>query len=138
MKNKLFFTAIIFYEIFAFTGCGNLTGNVFGVNELVNKVTNDKDAWIGKEVTVSGYASHSSGVDDEKNFRLNIVEDKHDESERYVDCIIPPGDLTEAITSKTIEVNGKNVEVKGKIASVYTQNYLNMKRVRLESCELKK
>ena len=137
--RKIFsLTAILSFASFAFTACGNLNGNAFSVGELVDKVTSDKDAWIGKDVIVSGYVLNTAGSADAKGYSLSMTEHGRDESERYVDCEIPPGDLAEAIKSETIEVKGKTVEVNGKIASVYTQSYLNMKRVKLESCELKK
>ena len=131
MKKIFFLAAIASFGIFALAGCGNEGAKVFKVNELVDKVTSDKDGWKGKEVTVSGYVSHMSGSDGANGYRLNMIDHRNDESERYVVCKVPQGDLPEGITTKT-------VEVKGKIGTVHTQSYLNLKSVTLDSCELKK
>jgi len=130
MKKIFIFTAIACFGIFALAGCGNAGEKVFKVGELVDKVTADKDGWKGKEVIVSGYVS-IVGSGDANDYRLNMTNHRNDESERYVICKVPQGNLPEGIESKTIEV-------KGKIGSVHTQNYLNMKSVTLDSCELKK
>ncbi|HEY0770687.1 MAG TPA: hypothetical protein VGD31_10175 [Sphingobacteriaceae bacterium] len=131
MKKIFFLLAMASFQIFALAGCGNTTEKVFKVNELVDKVTVDKDGWKGREVTVSGYVMHTSGSGGANGYVLNMKDQRNDESERYVVCKVPQGDLPEGIAAKTIEV-------KGKIGSVTMQNYLNLKSVMLDSCELKK
>ena len=131
MKKKIFLLTIAYVLIFALAGCGVSGEKVFGVNELVDTVTADQDGWIGKEVTVSGYVSHMSGSDGANGYFLNMINDRRDESERYVVCKVPQGALPEGIATQT-------VEVKGKIGSVKTQNYLNQKRVTLDACGFKK
>ena len=131
MKKILFLLAIASFEIFALAGCGNTSEKVFEVNELVNKVTADKDGWKGKEVTVSGYVTHMSGSDGKNGYHLSMKNHRNDESERHVVCKVSQGDFPEGIATKT-------VEVKGKIGLIHTQNYLNLKSVTLDSCEVKK
>ena len=124
---KLFFLLIFF----ALAGCVNMGERVFKVGELVDEVTADEDGWKGKEVTVSGYVSVMSGADDANIYKLNMIDNRSDESERYVICKIPQKGLPEEIATKTITV-------KGKIGAIYTQTYLNLKTVTLDSCEIKK
>jgi len=131
MKKIFFLLAIASFEIFALAGCANTTEKVFKINELVDKVTADKDGWKGKEVTVSGYVTHMSGSDGANGYVLNMIDQRNDESERYVVCKVPQGSLPEGIATKTIEVEGK-------IGSVTMQNYLNMKSVVIDFCELMK
>lgn len=131
MKKMFFLPAIASFGIFALAGCGNTSEKVFKVGELVEKVTADKDGWKGKEVTVSGYVTHMSGSDGANGYHLNMTDHRNDESERHVVCKVPQGVLPEGIATKT-------VEVKGKIGLVTKQNYLNLKSVVLDSCELKK
>lgn len=130
---KIFFllTAIASFVIFALAGCGNESEKVYKVGELVDKVTADQDGWKDKEVTVSGYVSLTSGADGANGYSLNMVDNRNDETERHLICKIPQKDLPEGIADKTIVV-------KGKIGLIYTQNYLNLKNVTLDSCEIKK
>lgn len=114
---------------FVFVGCGNTSEKVFGVIELVGKATADKDGWKGKEVIVSGYVSNVS-PHGANGYVLHMINHRRDESERHVHCSVPQGDLPEGIANTTIEV-------KGKIGLVTTQNYLDMKTVTLDSCELR-
>jgi hypothetical protein len=129
--KKFFLLTIAYFVIFALAGCGVSGEKIFGVNDLVDTVTAGQDGWAGKEVTVSGYVSHMSGLDGANGYFLNMINDRRDESERYVVCNVPQGVLPEGIATQT-------VEVKGKIGSVKTQNYLNQKRVTLDACEIKK
>jgi hypothetical protein len=131
MKKILLLLVMASFGTFVLSGCGNTGGEVFGVNELVDTVTADQDGWIGKEVAVSGYVSHMSGSNGANGYFLTMINYRRDQSERYVICTVPHGVLPEGIATQT-------VEVKGKIGSVKTQNYLNQKRVTLDSCELKK
>ena len=144
MKKTFFLPAIAFFGIFALAGCGKTAekanaeafkdvspNTTYKVGELVDKVTADKDGWKGKEVTVSGYVIHTSGLGGANGYVLNMQNQWSDESERYVVCKVSQGDLPEGTATKTIKV-------KGKIGSVTMQNYLNIKTVILDSCEIKK
>ena len=122
---KLFFLLILLIS----AGCTKKGENYFKVGELVDKVTADENTWKGKEVIVSGYVSNTSGSESENGYNLNMTDHRNDESERRVYCKISQKNLPEGIESKTIEV-------KGKIGSVTRRNYLNMKTVTLESCEI--
>jgi hypothetical protein len=122
MRSLLLVTAS--FAIFALGGCGG--EKVYGVIDLVEKVTRDEAAWTGKEVVVSGYASISEG-----KTLLNLVADLHSGTESHILCQIPKASATD-------DLYGKHVTVKGKIGKVHTQNYLNLKTVTLEPCELVK
>lgn len=127
MRPLLLITAS--FVIFALGGCGGRGEKVYGVIDLVGKVTSDQAAWTGKEVVVSGYPSLYNGNTDPIN--LNLVEDLHSGTESHIYCAIPKA----AVTG---DLDGKFVTVKGKIGKVHTQNYLNLKTVTLEPCELVK
>ncbi|HMS41541.1 MAG TPA: hypothetical protein PKE69_15015 [Pyrinomonadaceae bacterium] len=130
MKKIIFLTAIVSFGIFAIAGCGITGEKVFTVSELVDKAVADKDGWSGKEVTVSGYVQIASGSDGLNGYSLNLNSHRNDESERHVTCKVSQGTLPKDIETKTIEV-------KGKIGAIHTQNYLNMRKVTLESCVIK-
>lgn len=127
MKTLLLITAS--FVIFAFGGCGGKVEKVYGVIDLVEKVTADEAAWTGKEVVVSGYPSLYAGNTDP--IKLNLVADLHSGTESHIYCDIPKASVTE-------DLQRKFVTVKGKIGKVHTQNYLNLKTVTLEPCELVK
>ena len=131
MNKIIFLLAIVSFEIFALAGCGNTTGKVFKVGELVDKVTADIAGWKGKQVTVSGYVSYMPNSDGANGYVSNMTDHRSDESERHIICKVPQGVLPEGIATKAIEV-------KGRIGSVTKQHYLNLKSVTLDSCELKK
>ena len=117
------------FMVFALGGCGGSGEKVYGVIDLVDKVTRDEAAWMGKEVAVSGYPSLYNGNIDP--VVLNLVEDLHSGTESHIYCTVPKASVTENLDRKL-------VTVKGKIAKVHTQNYLNLKTVTLETCELVK
>ncbi len=124
MRSLLLVTAS--FIIFALGGCGGSGEKVYGVIDLVEKVTSEEAAWTGKEVVVSGYASISDG-----NTSLNLVADLYSGTESHIYCQIPKASATD-------DIYGKLVTVKGKIGKVHTQGYLNLKTVTLELCELVK
>jgi hypothetical protein len=109
-------------------GCGR-GEKVYGVIDLVEKVTRDEAAWTGKEVVVSGYPSLYAGNTDP--IKLNLVEDLYSGTESHIYCTVPKASITD-------DLNKKLVTVKGKVGKVHTQNYLNLKTVTLETCELVK
>ncbi len=111
--------------IFAFGDCGG--EKVYRVIDLVGKVTRDEAAWTGKEVVVSGYPSLYNGNTDPVT--LNLVEDLHSGTESHIYCAVPKASVID-------DLDEKLVTVKGKIGKVHTQNYLNLKTVTLESCQL--
>lgn len=117
------------FMVFALGGCGGSGVKVYGVIDLVEKVTRDQAAWMGKEVVVSGYPSLYNGNIDP--VVLNLVEDLYSGTESHIYCAVPKASVTENLDRKL-------VTVKGKIGKVHTQNYLNLKTVTLEPCELVK
>ena len=127
MRSLLLFTITL--VIFALDGCGGSGKTVYGIIDLVEKVTSDEPAWRGKEVVVSGYPSLYNGNTDP--IMLNLVEDLHSGTESHIYCTVPKTTITD-------ELDKKLVTVKGKISKVHTQNYLNLKTVTLEPCELLK
>jgi hypothetical protein len=127
MRAFLLITASLL--IFTSAGCGKNGEKVYGIIDLVGRVTSDEAAWKGKEAVVSGYASLYDGNTDP--IKLNLVEDLYSGTESHIYCDIPKSAVSEDLRSKL-------VTVKGKIGKVHTQNYLNLKTVRLEPCELVK
>lgn len=93
------------------------------VIELVDSVAADKDAWKGKEVTVTGYVS---GMSNSGNHQLLTLTNDPTSINKSITCAFP-GDKPDVFT--------KTVEVKGKINSVSTGG---VTMVNLEPCELKK
>jgi hypothetical protein len=117
------------FVIVALGRSGGRGEKVYGVIDLVEKVTRDEAAWKGKEVVVSGYPSLYAGNTDP--IKLNLVEDLYSGTESHIYCTVPKASVTDDLRSKL-------VTVKGKIGKVHTQNYLNLKTVTLEPCELVK
>ncbi|HTH38508.1 MAG TPA: hypothetical protein VL572_11100 [Pyrinomonadaceae bacterium] len=126
MRSLLLFAAS--FAIFAHGGCGGSGETVYGIIDLVEKVTSDEAAWTGKEVVVTGYPSLYDGNTDP--IKLNLVEDLYSGTESHIYCSIPKAAVSEDLRSRRITV-------KGKIGKVHTQNYLNLKTVTLEACEIK-
>lgn len=127
MRSLLLVTIAL--VIFALDGCSGRGEKVYGIIDLVGKVTSDKAAWTGKEVVVSGYPSLYNGNTDP--VMLNLVEDLHSGTESHIYCTVPRATVKD-------ELDKKLVMVKGKIGKVHTQNYLNLKTVTLEPCEFVK
>lgn len=132
MKKTFFLSAIAFLGIFVLAGCGKTAEKAnteapkavspettFKVNELVDKVSAEKDTWKGKEVVVTGLITFRSGIN------VGLVNKKWDP--QSVVCVIqtPPK-----------EELGETVEVKGKISEVITQG--ENTAVKLDPCEIKK
>ena len=142
--RKISLLTVISLGIFAFAGCGNTaekantsekanTGAVaVKVDELVNSAIADKDAWMGKEVAVTGHVMMTSRAEGESGYTMSLVKDKdsrNSETGNSVNCTVQ-GDVPKA------EVVLKTVEVKGKIKRVNGTG--KWKLVELEPCELKK
>ncbi len=130
--KKIILLMVISLGIFGLAGCGKTAekantdatkdvspDKAFKVNELVEKVSADKDTWKGKEVIVTGLITFRSSIN------VGLVNKKWDKE--VVVCVIqvPPKE----------ELN-ETVEVKGKISELVTQG--ESKAVKLEPCEIKK
>ena len=96
------------------------------VVELVDSAAADKAAWKGKEVTVTGFVSGTSGSGD--HLLLTLTSEQLATNKKQVSCAVKG--------VKSDEVFSKTVEVKGKIFFVNTDG--EYKSVNLEPCELKK
>lgn len=131
MKSLLLITAS--FAIFALGSCDGsgrvLTG--YAVDELADKAVANEEAYMGKEVVVSGYASSPSPNMDSNGYSLQLDFDRYSPIERQLSCIVPQGKAPEGIYSKW-------VTVKGKIVNIHRQAYMDLKSVRLEPCELVK
>ena len=134
--KKIILINVISFGIFALAGCGNTAEKTntepVKVNELVNKAVAYKDAWMGKEVAVTGYVMMTSGAEGQSGYNLSLVTDKdsrNSETGNSVSCTVQPGVPKEEVVLKTVEVKGKIKRVDG------TGKW---KMVTLDPCELKK
>ncbi len=93
--------------------------------DLVDSVAAGKDGWKGKEVTVAGFVSATSGSG--KQQLLTLTSEQMATNKKNVSCAFQ-GDMT--------AVFSKNIEVKGRISYISTDG--EYKSVSLEPCELKK
>ena len=98
------------------------------VNEFVDKVAANLNAWKGKEVTATGYVSMTSPRGNEDGYMLQLRNDEKGGSAKMVGCIVRKGSMPEGIALKT-------VEVKGTVSEVRIDN--NLKVVSLDPCTLK-
>lgn len=121
--------ALTFLGLFVLASCRTNGDGVFSVIELVDRVAADEAAWTGKVVNVSGYVSLMPSPSGPQIF-VNLVNDRNTSVESHVLCKIPTATLPE-------EVSGKTITVKGTVASYYHQNYLNLRNVTLDPCEIK-
>ncbi len=133
MKSLLLITAS--FVIFALAGCGGGGGGKvllgYAVDELADKAVANEEAYMGKEVVVSGYASSPSPNMDSNGYSLGLDFDPYSPIDRQLSCIVPQGKAPEGLDSKW-------VTVKGKIVNIHRQTYMDLKSVRLEPCELVK
>jgi hypothetical protein len=142
--KKIILLTVISLGIFAFAGCGSTaekgnttekanTGAVaVKVDELVNSAIADKDAWMGKEVAVTGYVMMTSNAEGQSGYNMSLVKDKdsrNSETGNSVSCTVQAGVPKDEVVLKTVEVKGKIKRVDG------TGNW---KMVTLDPCELKK
>lgn len=104
------------------------TVKIYKVDELAAAALADKDAWKGKEVTVTGefgsYSIMGGGLGYE--IRLKSPGDQYNKNNVY--CKGIQGDEPKGMM-------GKTVEIKGKIETVESGEYNN---INLKPCELKK
>ena len=132
--KKISLLTVVALGIFALISCGNTaekanTGTVaVKVDELVNSAIADKDAWMGKEVAVTGYVGAYTGSGGALGYRITLKNEAGSQSKNGVFCTVPQGDVPK-------ELVGKTVEVKGKFQSVESSEYI---WVKLDPCELKK
>ena len=96
------------------------------ISDLVDSVASDKDAWKGKEVTVTGYVSGTSGS--ESRLLLTMTDEQTATNKRDISCALQG--------VKSADVFTKTIAVKGKISSSNMDS--EFKSVNLDPCELKK
>jgi hypothetical protein len=99
------------------------------VNEFVDKVVANQNAWKGKEVTATGYVSMVSPKGNEDGYNLQLRNDEKGGSDaKVIGCSVQKGGVPEGIVMKAVEVKGTVSEVSiGDIS----------KAVRLDPCTLK-
>ena len=143
--KKIILLAIASFGIFALAGCGNTTEKAntaakantgavaVKVDELVNSAIADKDAWMGKEVAVTGHVMMTSRAEGESGYTMSLVKDKdsrNSETGNSVNCTVQGGTPKEEVVLKTVEVKGKIKQV--------LDGARKWKLVELDPCELKK
>lgn len=127
MALKLILTAC--FAAVALAGCAAREG--YAVNEIAEKANANKEAFMGKEVVVYGYVSGVSPELDKDGYKINLDFDLYSPVERHVTCIVPHGQPTEWLDKKS-------VTVKGKIIDIHSQNYMGLKSIQLDPCEIVK
>ena len=118
---------VLVVGLITLNGCsstGTSTGKIYKIDELVTTALADKDAWTGKEVTVTGYVGETSG----SNPVIVTMTIDRDTVDKSITCSLQG--------VKSADVFGKNIEVKGKIKSLTPTG--ESKKVQLEPCEVKK
>jgi uncharacterized lipoprotein NlpE involved in copper resistance len=131
--KKILVSIAIAVGSFALIGCGNKAANpgAVKVDEVVNSAIADRDAWMGKEVAVTGYVMMNSSLEGQSGFTMSLVMDKdsrNSESGNSVNCTVQGGVSKEEVVLKTVEVKGKIKRVDGGG---------KWKVVLLDPCELK-
>jgi hypothetical protein len=84
------------------------------VNEFVDKVAANLNAWKGKEVTVTGYVSMASrkpSGDGYDGYNLMLINDEKSGPKKWVGCSVLKGALPEGTALKTVEVKGTVTEI---------------------------
>jgi hypothetical protein len=104
------------------------TDKIYKVDELVGVALADKDAWKGKEVTVTGEFGSYSIMGGALGYEIRLKSPGDQYNKNNVYCKGIQGDDPKGMM-------GKTVEVKGKIEIVESGEYNN---VNLKPCELKK
>lgn len=85
---------------------------------------------MGKEVVVHGYVSIISPDLDKDGYLIRLVFDPRIHMEREVSCTISQGQPADGLLHKP-------VTVKGKIINIHSQNYMFLKSIQLDPCELR-
>lgn len=109
-------------------GCRSGGEKVYGVYELADSAVAQKEAFMGKEVIVEGYTSRPSD-DGKDGYALGLDFDPYSPIERQLSCIVPHGEPPQGLDNKW-------VTVKGTIANIHSQHYMDLKSIKLEPCEL--
>lgn len=130
MKSLLLITAS--FVIFAIAGCEVKEG--YGVDELADKAVADKDAFMGKDVVVHGYIAHQPRAEG-SGYTLSLKFDPRVHKERQLSCTVSQAKIPDEIADNWMN---KAITVKGKIANIHSQNYMDLKSINLEPCELVK
>ena len=125
MLRLLFFT---FFAAVIIVGCGKVGKVGYGVDELADQAVADEEAFMGKEVVVSGYVAHVMRDVNSKVTGLSLDFDLHSATERQLSCAIADGQISDDILSKWITV-------KGTITNIHSQNYMGLKGIALDPCE---
>lgn len=128
MRSSRLLPVLVFVVVLVLASCASKGGKGFGVIELVDQVAANEDAWKGEVVSVAGHVSvtsNSSGAD----LFVDLRNDRDTSVESHVICRIKTGVLPEGISGKTISVRGT-------VKKFYRQNYLNLRNVTLEPCEI--
>ena len=126
---KSFILSITIVTPLFIAGCGYGAKTGYGVDELADKAVAQKEAFMGKEVVVSGYASSPFHNLDSNGYKLGLDFDLYSPIERQLICIVPQGRAPERIDSKW-------VTVKGTIVNIHSQSYMDLKSVKLDPCEI--
>lgn len=110
-------------------GCGNFGKVGYGVDEITDQAVTDKGAFMGKEVVVSGYVSIVMTDVKGKVIGVSLDFDLQSATERQLSCAIADGQIPDNFHKKWITV-------KGTITEIHSQNYMGLKRVALDPCEI--
>ena len=109
-----------------------ISENAYAVDELADKAVADREAYMGKEVVVQGYIAHQPKAEG-GGYTISLKFDPRVHKERQLSCTIPNGTIPDDISNYW---DGRRVTVKGKIADIHSQNYMDLKSVKLNPCEL--
>ena len=83
------------------------------VNEFVDKVAANLNAWKGKEVTATGYVSMVSPKGNDEGYNLQLRNDEKGGSDaKIIGCFVQKGAMPEGIALKVVEVKGTVSELK--------------------------
>lgn len=129
---KLLFTA--FFAVMALAGCVDNSKTGYAVDELADKAVAEREAFMGKEVVVHGYIAHQPRAEG-GGYTLSLKFDPRVHKERQLSCTIPNGTIPDDIANNW---NNRAVTVKGKITNIHNQNYMDLKSIKLDPCELVK
>lgn len=127
MALKLLLTAC--FAAVAISGCN--AKECYAVDELAEKANADKEAFMGKEVVVHGYVQIIFPDLDKDGYRISLAFDPKIHKERQLSCTIAHGQPAEGPLDKP-------VTVKGKIVNIHSQNYMDLKSIQLDPCEIVK
>jgi len=125
---KLFLLSMI--AAVAIAGCEAKEG--FAVDELADKAVADKEAFMGKEVVVHGYIAHQPRVEG-NGYTLSLKFDRRIHKERQLSCSIQQAKIPDEISDNWMNMD---VTVKGTIVNIHSQNYMDLKSVKLDPCEI--